>query len=194
MSIVKSSAMKAAAGATSANELPMLTPEQVIEQLRALEARMPDLVHLPPNRTTRNIKRIARLNVAFAREAFAVVGASTVVQEVIGNTPDELHQAEDEMARWNDVESELNSLLVAVAAANVVRRQRIARAALHAYNVSRELVKEQQHAHLLPHVQRMKRLPKFGRRRGTPAEPAPAAPPTPQTPQEPQTQTKTKSG
>ena len=170
MSIVKSSATKTAAGATSASELPMLTPEQVIEQLRALEARMPDLMHLPPNRLTRHIKRVARMNVAFAREAFAVVGASPLVQEALGNTPDELHQAEDEMARWNDVEIELNALLRAVTAANIVRRQRLARAALQAYNVSRELAKEEAHAHLLPHVQRMQRLPKFGRRRAAPAD------------------------
>jgi len=179
MSIVKkSSATTTAAGATSASELPMLTPEEVIEQLRALQERIPELAHLPQSRATDNIRRVARLNVDFAREAFAVVGESSVVQEVIGNTPDELHQAEDEAARWVAVESVLNRLLRGIVEANILRRQRIAHAALQVYNVSRELVKQEEHAHLRPHVQRMKRMPKFGRRRSRLS--LPAAEPQPQ--------------
>jgi hypothetical protein len=96
----------------------------------------------------------------------------------IGNTPEELLQAEDESRRWRIVESELSALLRGVAAGNVVRRERIAHAALQAYNVSTELVKQAAHSDLLPHVERVKRLPKYGtRRRGKPAEepPQPAA-------------------
>lgn len=144
---------------------PKLTPDEAIEHLRALRSRIPDFVQLPNTRSTREIRRKARINVEFAREAFGVVGASDVVQGVIGNSPDELHQAEDEMARWTAVESELHALLRGVSAANVIRRERLAQAALQAYNVSSQLVKQDEYAFLLPHVERMRRLPKFGRRR-----------------------------
>lgn len=179
MSIIKGSIRNSDGNplpATSAE--PMLRPEEAIEQLRAVRERIPDFVQLPQSRETQGIRRKARLNVEFAREAFGVVGASEVVQSVIGNSPDELHQAEAEMARWTAVESELNALLRGVAAANLVRRQRLAHAALQAYNVSSQLVKQEEYAFLLPHVERMRRLPKFGRRRTRGAtEPAPPAPP-----------------
>jgi len=54
-----------------------------------------------------------------------------------------------------------------------VRRQSLGRVALQAYNVSRELVKEEAYAHLQPYVERMKRLPKYGRRKKA-AGPPPA--------------------
>ena len=161
MTITKSSTKTTEVEATES----MLTPEQAIEHLRAMRSRIPDFVQLPNTRVTREIRRKARINVEFAREAFGVVGASPIVQGAIGNSPDELHQAEDEMARWTAVESELHALLRGVSAANVVRRERLAQAALQAYNVSTQLVKQDEYAFLLPHVERMRRLPKFGRRR-----------------------------
>jgi hypothetical protein len=62
-------------------------------------------------------------------------------------------------------ESEPNALLRGVAAANVVHWKRLAQAAPQAYNVSSQLVKQEEYAFLLPHVERPRRLPKFGRRR-----------------------------
>jgi hypothetical protein len=168
MSIIGSPNSKNAA-TEAAPETAPLAPEQVVEQLRVLRERIPEFVQLPNNRETRQIRRDARLSVDFAHEAFNAVGASNVVQDLIGNSPDDLHKAEDEMARWTAVESELRAMLRGVAAANLVRRRRIGHAALQAYNVSSQLVKLDEHAHLLPHVERMRQLRKAGRRRAKPA-------------------------
>jgi hypothetical protein len=185
MSIVKTSTLKTTEDAATVNDLPMLTPEEVIEQLRVLQQRIPEFVQLPKDRRKQQFQRIARLNPEFAREAFSAVGASDIVQNFIGNTPDELHQAEDEMARWTAVRSELRALLRGVEAAVLVRRQRIGLAALQTYAVSRQLVERGEHMQLLPHVERMSQLPRYGRRRVKPAaEPQPAAP-APQPPQQP---------
>jgi hypothetical protein len=171
MSMIKK---QTATSEVSAQEAPMLTPEEFVEQLRALRNRLPEFVQLPDTRLTQHIRRTSRMNVDFAREAFNAIGVSPVVQDAIGNTPGELHEATDEATRWTSTESEIEALLRGVAAANVIRRQRIARAALQAYNVSRELVKHEEHQQLLPYVKRMKRLPKFGRRAGrAAAEPQP---------------------
>ena len=181
MSIVKVSTMKTTADAASATE-PMLTPEEVIEQLRGLQQRIPEFVQLPKDRQTERFRRVARLNPEFTREAFNAVGASDIVQNFIGNTPEELHQAEDETGRWEVVRNELRKLLRGVDAAILIRRQRISLAALQAYTVSRQLVQRGEHAQqLLPHVERMNQLPRYGRRRvKQAAEPQPAAP-APQT-------------
>lgn len=176
MSIVKTSSMKR--DAATAADLPMLTPEEVLEQLRALQQRIPEFVQLPNDRQTQRLREVARVNPEFAREAFNAVGVSDLVQHFIGNTPEELHQAEDEMSRWTVVRNELRALLRGVNAAIVVRRQRIGLAALQAYTVSSQLVKRGEHPQLLPHVDRMRQLPRYGHRRTKPAaEAQPAAPP-----------------
>ena len=175
MPIVKSSTLKTAT--VAATDLPMLAPEQVVEQLRVMRQQIPEFVHLPKSGEMRQIRRIANLDPAFAQEGISTVGASEVVQNAIGNTPEDLHQAEDEVARWATVESELRSVLRGVAAANLVRRHRLGLAVLQAYNVSRQLVRQEEHAHLLPHVDRLTTLRKFGRRRKAAA--APQAQPQP---------------
>ncbi|HYI12081.1 MAG TPA: hypothetical protein VEK57_23715 [Thermoanaerobaculia bacterium] len=164
-------------GITATNADPiveplMLTPEEAFAQLRAIRDRMPEFVQLPKGRATNQLRRRARINPDFVREAYSSVGASAVVQEAIGNTPEELQLTDAELARWTVVESEADALLRGVVASNVVRRQRIARVAVQAYNVSRELVKEEAHSHLLPYVERMKRLPKYSVRRRAAAPPA----------------------
>jgi hypothetical protein len=163
--------------ATAETDKPMLTPEQVIEQLRALRAQIPEFVQLPNNREMRYMRRIANVNIEFAREAINAIGASAVVQNTIGNTPEEFHEAEDEVGRWTAVETELRAMLRGVAAANVVRRHRIGLAALQVFNVSRELARREDHADLLPHVETMRRIPKYGRRRKSPTPPAEPAKP-----------------
>jgi hypothetical protein len=176
MSVIKNSTTKKTAAA--ATDLPMLTPEEFIEQLRAMQARIPEFVQLPKMRDMRTIHRIAKLSNEYAHEGIGAVGASEVVQTAIGQTPEQLHQSEDEIARWAVAESEVRTVLRGMIAANLVRRHRLGLAVMQAYHVSRQLVRQEEHAHLLPHVERMAQLRKLNRRRNKPAT-------------EPQTQTQT---
>ncbi|HYC92822.1 MAG TPA: hypothetical protein VEO54_26670 [Thermoanaerobaculia bacterium] len=162
MSIIKSkSVTRSTAAEASAGETTMLTPEEVLEQLRILRERIPDLVQLPNDRATKYLRQKSRLNPEFTHQALGAISTSATVQSAIGNTPEELLQAENEATAWGRVEGELSGLLRGVAAGNVVRRERIAHAALQAYNVSTQLVKQEDHGDLLPHVERMKRVPKY---------------------------------
>ena len=145
------------------SDKPSLTPEQVVEQLRAIQEQIP--ATMLPQDDLKQIRREASVNQDFAREAINVVGASEIVQAAVGNTLGEVQQAEGELARWSTVESELRAMLRTVAVANLVRRHRIGRVALQAYNVSKQLVREESHADLLPRVEAMSRIRKFGRRR-----------------------------
>jgi lipase chaperone LimK len=178
MSIVKKSSAVTAAGAISENGQPMLTPEEVIEQVRAMRDRIPECVPLPKEQKTRRMKRLAQLDPAVVREAINAVGTSNLVQSAIGNTPEELIGAENEMSRWSMAENELRALLEGVSAANLVRRQRLGEAAQKTYNVSRQLSQIREHASLVPHVEEIKRLRKQGRRRSrAAAAPEPPAGP-----------------
>jgi hypothetical protein len=176
MSIIKTSIKQATAGAATASELPLLTPEEALELLRGLEQRIPEFVQLPKDRRTRNFRRVARLNPDFAREAFSAVGTSELVQNFIGNTQDELRKAEDEIVGWTAVQNALRALLRGVDATILVRRQRVSLAALQAAAASRQLVQRGEHPELLPHVERMSQLPRYGRRSVKQAA-APQAPP-----------------
>jgi hypothetical protein len=152
---------------------PMLSHQEALEQLRVFRERMPEFVQLPNDRALKAMRRKAGVNIDFAREAINAVGTSPVVQGAIGNTQEELLHAEDELNRWTTVEAELRAVVRGVAAANLIRRYRLAQVALQTYNVSRELVRQEEHADLLPHVESMSRLPKFNRRRkATAAKPA----------------------
>jgi hypothetical protein len=164
MSIVinGTSASKDAAAAASDN--PMISPEQVVEQLRALRRQIPEFVQLSRQDVLR-MRREASLNADFTQAGISVVGASEVVQLAIGNSSEDVHQAEAELARWSVVESEFRAMLRGVNVANLVRRHRIARVAMQAYNLSRQLAREEAHAQLRPHVEAMMRIRKFGRRR-----------------------------
>jgi hypothetical protein len=67
-----------------------------------------------------------------------------------------------------------------VAAANLLRRHRIGLTALQTYQAARQLVRSDEHAHLLPLVAEMKRLNRFGKKRPVKAAaPQPAATPAP---------------
>lgn len=167
--------------ATAETDVPMLDPEQVVDQLRGLQARIPEYVQPLNDRRQRQARRRANVNIDFTREAISAIDTSETVQHVVGNTPAEFHAAEDEVGRWAMVESELRAMLRGVAAANIVRRERLGLASLQVFNVSRELVRREDHAALRPHVEAMSRIRKYSPRRKAPAaKPAdPAAPANP---------------
>jgi hypothetical protein len=181
MPIILGSSLKN--GVAGAPDKPLLTPEQVVEHLRALREQIPEFVQLPRNEVDQ-IRREASVTIDFARAAITAVGSSEIVQTVIGNSPDELHQAEDELSRWSVVENEFRSILRGVTLANLVRRHRLGRVVLQAYHVSKQLVREEAHAQLLPHVEAMNRIKRFGRRRPKSAggaDPQKPVPPQPAT-------------
>jgi hypothetical protein len=153
--------------ATASDDSSMLTPEQVIEQLRMMRARIPDFA-LQESRELRRMRSTTRLNVELDHESINAAGAAEFVRQVIGSTPDEFRLTEDEAVRWSSVENEIRGFLRGVTAANVIRRQRIAGALRRAYSVSRGLVRQEQYAHLRAHVDAMFRRPKSKR-----AKPAP---------------------
>ena len=178
MSIVKKSSAVTAAGAMSENGTPMLTPEEVIEQVRVMRDRIPEFNPLPKEQKTGRMMRLARIDPAVLHASIGAVGTSPVIQSVIGNTPEELVQAHAEMTRWSVAENELRALLEGVAAANLVRRHELGQAAQKTYHVGRQLAELREHANLVPHVEEIRRLRKLGRRRSrAAAEPEPPAPP-----------------
>ena len=152
----------------------MLTPEQIIEQLRVMRQQIPNFVQLPNNRETDAMRRLARaISLEFAHEATNAVGVSPVVEGAVGNTAEGMYRDKDIAGRWAAAENEMRSVLRGLSSTNLVMRQRLCRDALQAFNISRELVKQPEHAHLLSHVEAMRRLKRPRRRVKPEAGPAP---------------------
>jgi hypothetical protein len=179
MTISSSSTTNAAAAAGEGTTV--LDPSAIVEQLRAMRQHIPGFEQLSVAESAK-IRGAAKANADFVQATINAVGASSAVQSVLGRAPDDLRSDIDDAGSWTSVEDELRSILKGVTAANLVRRHRVGLTALQTYHITRQLVRDKQHADLLPHVAEMRRLNRFGRRsRARKQQPQPQ-PPAPQSP------------
>jgi hypothetical protein len=161
-------------------EIQQITPEELVETLRALRQRIPWYVQLPIA-DAKSVRAVANLDPQFKLSAINAVGASQLVTQAVGLTADELRQMNDDADRWSAAADELRAMLQGVIAAILTRRHRVGLASLQTYKITGQLVRHEDHADLLPHLHEMKRLNRFGRRRRkASAEPAPQPVPEPQ--------------
>jgi len=154
-----------------------VTPETVVETLRALREQIPEYVQLAPA-DAKSARTVASVHPDFAQAGINAIGASPLVQAVVGQTPEALQQESESAARWSMVEDELAAMLKGVSYANLMRRNRVGEAALTAYAVSKKLVRSPEHAGLLPHLEQMRKTNHFGRNQRPKVPPAPAPTPT----------------
>jgi len=153
---------------------PSLTPEQFVEQLRALRAQVADVAPLTAGQR-RLLRHQADLPAAVVQASINVIGASELITQAVGQPAGEVRQLVDDSNRWTAAEDELRTMLNGIAGANLIRRQKIAVIAGHAYGLGRQLARDPENAVLVPHVAEVKRLRSIGRRK----KPAPKAPPAP---------------
>ncbi|MCU1349253.1 MAG: hypothetical protein JWO56_2283 [Acidobacteria bacterium] len=140
---------------------PAADPAALIAQIRAMRDAIPEYTQLPVS-ARQSLHAVAATDPEFIRASINSIAESANVQQAIGRTPEDLRQELMVMQSWTDFEDEVRALLGGVAAANLVRRNRLGEAALAAYSFSQRLVRQKEHANLLPHVQTMKRLNRFG--------------------------------
>jgi hypothetical protein len=159
----------------------MLSPEEVVQQLRDLRARIP----MPAGLSALNADKRRRLsNVApqFIDAAINAAGVSSQVESLLGRTSGELRDEDHIAGRWTAAIDETRAMLQILIDANAVRRQRVGLVALQTYHVCRQLARDgAQAARLSTHIAEMKRLNKFGRPRHKAPQPDPQ-PPAPQQP------------
>jgi hypothetical protein len=148
-----------------------ITPEAIVEQLRALRSQIPEYQQLPVV-SARQLASAASVDPKFVHATINGIGASERVQAVLGTSAEDMRQEADDSVRWGAVEDELRAMLKGVATANLKRRHRIGLTALQTYSITKQLIRQDEHADLLPHFREMRRLNPFGRhRKATPEEP-----------------------
>jgi hypothetical protein len=183
----------AVAAADVPQPAPLMTPEVVVEQLRAMRGQIGEVTPLTPEQR-KQLRNHGRTSNPILQASINVIGALDIVEQAVGQPADNVRQLYDDSNRWTAVEDELRTMLSGIAGANLIRRQRIALVAGRAFNISTQLARDPAHAVLVPHVQEIKRLKSFKRRKK--AAPAPGTPksPVPVTPTSPSSSTSGKQG
>jgi len=168
---------KTAAAADIPQPAPTLTPEAVVEGLRAMRAQIGEVMPLTREQRA-SLRNRARTSNPVLQASINVIGALDNVSQAVGQPADDVRQLVEEANRWTAAEDELRTMLSGVAGANLVRRQRIALIASQALSIGAQLARDPAHAVLLPHVQEIRRLKSSKGRKKT----APQGPVTPGNP------------
>ncbi len=177
----KSPTTTAAADTPQPQPSTMLEPEVVVDQLRAIRNQIAEVTPLTAEqrKAVRNIT--GKVTDEILQESINVIGAADLVEMSVGQPPADVRVLQDQSNRWTAVESELRTMLEAIAGANLIRRQRLALIAGRAYDVGAALAKNPDHVLLVPHVTEIKRLKRLARGRKKMPTQDPQQPGTPAT-------------
>jgi len=158
-----------------------LAPEAVVDQLRVLSTQMGEVTPLTAAQRKALRGRLRTPNPVLQAQ-INVIGALDNVEQAIGQPADGVRSLHEESNRWTAVEDELRTMLNGIAGANLIRRQRVELIAGRAYGIGSQLARDPAHAVLVPHVQEIKRLKSFSRRKKAAPAPNPPQSPAPGTP------------
>jgi hypothetical protein len=156
-----------------------LAPEVIVDHLRALRAQMVTVTPLSAAER-QQLRGRSRTSNPILQASINVIGAHDAVSQAVAQPADGVRRLYDEANRWTAVADELRTMLEGVLGANLVRRQRLSLIAAQAYNIGTQLARDPANAVLLPHVQEIKRLKSFARRK-KPGDPKQSPPPKTET-------------
>jgi hypothetical protein len=163
----------------AADTQTVLTPAQVLEQLRTLAASIPEIAPLT-TKERRQMQKLGKVPVDVVLAQMDIIGVSDRVESAVGSTPEAAEELVAEDNRWTTVEGELQAILNGVRGANLIRRQKIQLLGAQSYGVGVLLARSEEHAELKPHVERVRRLKRLARgRKSAPHSPETPAPQTP---------------
>lgn len=154
-------------------EVP-LTPDQIIDQVRALRTSVPEVAALTARERRLATAATTRLSPEVLQAQIDFLGESDVVQSAVEHGPDEVRQMIADDERWAGVERELKILLDGISGANLRRRQKLHAVASQAYSIGTSLSRTPLHAELAGRVKEVRRMRRaLRRKKASPEAPAP---------------------
>lgn len=160
-----------------------LTPEAVIDQLRAMRSQIDEVTPLTKDQRKVLKEQLRSQAAAVVAASINVIGVLDNVSQAIGQPLEDVRQVQDEALRWDAAAEEAKAFLNGIEGANLIRRQRLALIGRQAYSIGTQLALDPANAVLVPHVEEVKRLRSVSRRKKTKAPANPV--PTPTTPEPP---------
>ena len=152
-----------------------LSPEGVIAELRTVRSQIDEMSPLSQDQRALLKERLRNHPTPVVEASINVLGVLDNVSQALGQPLDDVRRLQDESLRWEAAVDEARAFLKGLEGANLIRRERLAIIASQAYVIGSQLAKDPAKAVLLPHVEEVKRLKGFARRKK--AAPAPAPPP-----------------
>lgn len=151
------------------NLLAALSPEEIVEHLRALSMRMGKMAPMTAEER-RALRGRLRTPDPVVNASLNVIDTLDNVSNAVGQPIEEVRSMQSDAMRWTAVEQELRSMLNGVSGANLLRRVRLDLLAAQAYTIGSQLARDPANAILLPHVEEIKRMKRVSRRRKTAPE------------------------
>jgi len=146
-----------------------LSPEAVVEQLRAIRSQIGEATPISPEQREA-MRSIAKLPHEIVQSSVNMIDFSMPMQQALGRPASDVRGLQDANSRWSAVEDELRSLLQAVSGTNFARRHQLALISAQAYSIGTQLVRDPANAALMPHVREIKRLRAIAYRKPVPAQ------------------------
>ena len=135
-----------------------LTPEEVVQQVRAMRAQISEEVTpMSPDRR-RDLRDRTKRTRPTVEAAVSALGMSEKVSVAIGRSASDVKGLIQAADRWGVVESDLASLLNGISSANLARRFQLGLIADQVFAVTKQLIRSPENADLLPIFNEMKRL------------------------------------
>jgi hypothetical protein len=168
-------------GADTPQPAVKLTPDAVIEQLRAMRSQIEEVAPLTKQQRKVLKQRLRHQTTEVVAASINVIGVLDNVSQAIGQPLDDVLQVQVDADRWDAAASEARAFANGIEGANLVRRQQLALVGRQAYSIGTQLALDPANAVLVPHVEEVKQLKSVASRRKTKKTPEPPAP-TPATP------------
>jgi len=149
---------------TSNDDVTPIEPEEFIQELRRLRARVPYYAQLTVSKKQSMI-RVANLDEDFVQEGVNGVGTAKRVEISVGCTAEAMQQEIEASNRWIAAETELKATLQGVSGAILTRKYRIGLLVLQAYALIQRLVRIKGNDDLIPAYKAMKSVNRFGHKR-----------------------------
>ena len=153
-----------------------LTPEAVIEQIRAMRSLVDDVTPVDKAERQQLKQRARRQSAPVVEASISVISSSGTVAQAVGQPVEDVLQLQSDVARWAIASAEVRSFFQGIEGANLVRRERLAFIASQAYSFGSQLARNPSNADLVPQVEEIKRLKALTRRKKAAQAPQPPSP------------------
>ncbi|HEY2323385.1 MAG TPA: hypothetical protein VGJ82_11050 [Thermoanaerobaculia bacterium] len=143
------------------------TPEQVVEQLRAVRSQIEDDITYMTPQQRRDLRDRTKHSAETIAAASNAIGMSGKVQGAIGMSSGEVKDLVALTDRWVAVEGDLRAMLNGVTSANIKRRHQLALIADQVFAVTKQLLRSPGNEDLRTIFEDMKRLRNLERQKKT---------------------------
>lgn len=141
------------------------TPEEVVEQLRALREDIADEIRAMNAQQRRDLRNRTKSSPELISTATSAVGMSDTIAAAVGKNVGQVQDLMMADKRWGLLEGELRGFLNEVSSARLARRHQLDLIATQTFAVTKQLIRSPENRHLIPIFEEMQAIRKNDRRK-----------------------------